>query len=131
MQDLRRALAEEHERTLLREAPVPSAVEAELATHRLNHQTRRVLGGLTACQFHHDPQRRLRLHRATRRRLLSEIFEQFWQFAQSMPERNRHRLSAAWRLLVEDWLRRQQWITVQDKPQPKVSTHSDGFYSQN
>jgi len=37
-----------------------------------------------------DPQRRLRLHGPARRRILREVLEQFWQIAQSMPERNRH-----------------------------------------
>ena len=48
-----------------------------------------------------------------------------------MPERNRHRLNAAWRLIVETWLRRQGWITIRDHPQTKVTTNSDGFFSQN
>ena len=35
-----------------------------------------------------------------RRRIFREVLEQFWQIAQAMPERNRHTLNAAWRLLV-------------------------------
>ena len=69
--------------------------------------------------------------RAVRERIFREIFEQFRQFAQCMPERNRHSLNAGWRLIVEDLLRRQRWITVRENQQPKVSTHSEGFYSQN
>ena len=30
------------------------------------------------CQFHHDPDRRLRLHGVLRRRIFREILEQFW-----------------------------------------------------
>ena len=100
---------------------MPMVVEAELATHELNHRPRRVLGGLTPCQFHHDPDRRLRLYGALRRRICREILEQFWQIAPCMPEVNRYTLNAAWRLLVEDW----------DNRQPNVSTDSDDFFSQN
>ena len=66
-----------------------------------------------------------------RDRIFREIFEQFWQFAQCMPERNSHSLNAGWRLIVEDWLHRQRWITVRDNNQQKVSTNSKGFFSQN
>jgi hypothetical protein len=127
MQDLKKALDQQHQRTLI----LPMAVQLELATHELNHKPRRVLGGLTPCQVHHDPNRRLRLHPAVRRRIFRELLEQFWQCAQCMPERNRHTLNAAWRLLVEDWLRRQQWISVRLNQQPNVSTHSKNFFSQN
>lgn len=129
MQDLKNALAFQHHRTSM--PNVPMAVELELATHQLNHQPRRVLGGLTPCQVYHDPAKRLRLHRAVRERIFREIFEQFWQIAQCMPERNRHTLNAAWRLLVEDWLRRQQWISVRVNQQPNVSTNYKKFFSQN
>jgi transposase InsO family protein len=129
MQDLKKALDEQHRRALMRDLPM--AVELELATHELNHKPRRVLGGLTPCQVYHDPHRRLRLHGALRRSIFREVLEQFWQIAQAMPERNRHTLNAAWRLLVEDWLRRHQWISVRVNRQPNVSTHSNHFFSQN
>ena len=106
-------------------------LEVELATHQLNHRRLRSLGGLTPCQVYHDPARRLRLHAATREKIFREIFNQYWQYVQCMPERTRHRLNAAWRLIVETWLRRQGWITVRDHPQTKVSTNSNGFFSQN
>lgn len=48
-----------------------------------------------------------------------------------MPEHTRQSLKAARRLLVETWLRRQGWITVRDNQQPKVSTDSNPFFSQN
>lgn len=129
MQDLQKALDAQHARALAPDLPL--AVELELATHQLNHQRRRVLGGLTPCQVYHDPERRLRLHGAVRRRIFREVLEQFWQIAHAMPERNRHSLNAAWRLLVGDWLRRQHWISVRDNRQPNVSTHSSHFFSQN
>jgi len=53
MQDLKKALDEQHQRALMRDLPM--AVELELATHQLNHQRRRVLSGLTPCQVYHDP----------------------------------------------------------------------------
>jgi hypothetical protein len=37
-----------------------------------------------------------------------------------MPERNRHHLTAAWRLLAETWRRRQGWISVRENQQTKV-----------
>jgi hypothetical protein len=129
MQDLKKALDAQHQRTLMRDLPM--AVELELATHELNHKPRRVLAGLTPCQLYHDPARRLRLHGAVRRRIFRELLEQFWQCAQCMPERNRHTLRAAWRLLVEDWLRRQHWISVRSNQPPNVSTNSINFFSQN
>ena len=81
--------------------------------------------------LYHDPRRRLRLHVATRERIFREVFEQYWQYVQCMPERTRHGLNAAWRLTVETWLRRQGWIAVRDNHQPNVSTKSKGFFSQN
>ena len=129
MQDLKKELDHQHQRALLQNAPL--ALELELATHELNHKPRRVLGGLTPCQVYHDPHRRLRLHGALRRRLFRGVLEQFWQIAQCMPERNRHTLNAAWRLLVEDWLRRHQWISVRANRQTNVSTNSNEFFSQN
>src|SRR5262249_40905176 len=47
-----------------------------------------------------------------------------------MPERNRHTTSAAWRLVVETWLRRQGWISVKEKQQTNVSTDSKPSFSQ-
>lgn len=131
MKDLKRELDRQLQRNL--EQDTGLAVWLELATHELNHRPRRVLGGLTPCQVYHDPQRRLRLHGAERRRIFREFLEQFWQIAQVMPERNRHTINAAWRLLVEDWLRSQQWITVRDnrQPKPNVSTDSNNFFSHN
>ena len=129
MQDLKKELDHQHQRVLMQN--VPMALELELATHALNHKPRRVLGGLTPCQVHHDPHRRLRLHGALRRRLFRGVLEQFWQIAQCMPERNPHTLNAAWRLLVEDWLRRHQWISVRVNRQTNVSTNFKDFFSQN
>ena len=91
----------------------------------------RSIGGLTPCQFYHDPRQRLRLHAATREKIFREIFDQYWQYIVCMPERNRHHLTAAWRLVVETWLRRQGWISVRENQPTKVSTNSNGFFSQN
>lgn len=131
MKDLKRELDRQLQRNL--EQDTGLAVSLELATHELNHRPRRVLGGMTPCQVYHDPQRRLRLHAAERRRIFREFLEQFWQIAQVMPKRNRHTINAAWRLLVEDWLRSQHWITVRDnrQPKPNVSTDSKTFFSHN
>jgi len=53
----------------------------------------------------------------SRQRIFRDVFEQFWQYIQRMPDRNRPR--------------RQEWITVKEKPQPKASTNSEPFSSQN
>jgi hypothetical protein len=127
MRDLQDALDQRR----LSALQVPMSVEVELVTHQLNHRRLRSLGQRTPCQVYHDPARRLRLHGASRQRIFREVFEQFWKYVQGMPERNRHTTNAAWRLVVETWLRRQGWITVTEKPQPKVSTNSKPFFSQN
>jgi hypothetical protein len=127
MRDLQEALDERRRQAL----QVPMSVEVELATHQLNHRRLRSLGGLTPCQVFHDPARRIRLHGASRQRIFREVFEQFWQFVKCMPVRNHHTINAAWRLVVETWLRRQGWITVTTKSKTNVSTDSDAFYSQN
>lgn len=129
MRDLKDALDARRLQPLLTETPL--VLKVELVTHQLNHRRLRSLGGLTPCQFYHDPSRRLRLHAATREKIFREVFEQYWQYVQCMPGRNRHHLNAAWRLVVETWLRRQGWIAVRDKRQPNVSTNSKGFFSQN
>lgn len=127
MRDLHEALDEQRRSPV----PVPFTVEVELVTHRLNHRCLRSLDHGTPCQVYHDPARRLRLHGASRQRIFRDVFEQFWYFAECMPVRNRHTLSAAWRLVVETWLRRQGWICVTEKTTTQVSTDSEPFFSQN
>ena len=107
------------------------ALQVELVTHQLNHRSLRSIGGLTPCQFYHDPACRLRLHAATREKIFRELFEQYWQYVQCMTQRTRHHLNAAWRLVVESWLRRQGWISVWENHQPNVSTNSGDFFSHN
>jgi hypothetical protein len=126
-----RDLHEMLERLQLSAGQSPIRVQLELATHRLNHRSLRSLRHLTPCQVYHDPARRLRLHGASRQRIFREVFEQFWQYVECMPERNRHTIHAAWRLVVETWLRRQGWISVTAKPKTNVSTDSEPFFSQN
>ena len=127
MRDLQEALDERR----LKALEVPMSVEVELATHQLNHRRLRSLGRLTPCQVYHDPARRVRLHGASRQRIFRAVFEEFWHHIQCMPARDRHSTNAAWRLVVETWLRRQGWISVTEKPQPKVSTNFKPFFSQN
>lgn len=130
MRDLKEAL-DARQTNSLREG-TPLVVEVELVTHQLNHRRLRSIGGLTPCQFYHDPSRRLRLHAATREKNFREVFEQYWQYVQCMPERmTRHTLNAAWRLVVESWLRSQGWITIWQNQQTNVSTNSNPFFSQN
>lgn len=129
MQDLKWVLDEQRLTGLV--AAMPMALELELATHKLNHRRLRVLRGRTPCQCFHDPQGRVKLHGAVRKQIFREIFGRYWQLAQCMPERNPHNLNAAWRWVVEDWLRCQNWIAVRsNKPKP-VSTNSNGFCSHN
>lgn len=127
MRDLQGAL----DQRLLSQLQVPFSVEVELATHQLNHRRLRSLGYRTPCFIYHDPAKRLRLHGASRQRIFREVFQQFWHYVQCMPERNRHTINAAWRLIVETWLRRQGWISVTEKTQTNVSTNSQPFFSQN
>ena len=127
MRDLQHALDQRALRTL----QVPMTVEVELVTHQLNHRRLRSLANLTPCQVYHDPARRIRLHGASRQRIFREVFEQFWHYVECMPERNLHAINAAWRLIVETWLRRQGWISVMAKFQTNVSTDSKCFRSQN
>jgi hypothetical protein len=77
------------------------------------------------------PDCRLRLHAATREKIFREVFDQYGQDIQGMPERTRHNLNAAWRLVVESWLRRKGWIAVRQNNQTNVSTHSDEFFPHN
>jgi hypothetical protein len=127
MRDLQEAL-DARRRLALR---LPMSVEVELATHQLNHRRLRSLELRTPCQAYHDPARRLRLHGASRQKIFREVFEQFWQYVERMPQRNRHTVNAAWRLVVETWLVRQGWISVAEKPTTPVSTNSELFFSQN
>ena len=129
MRDLKEALDARRVDSVMKATPF--VLQVELVTHQLNHRRLRSIGGLTPCQLSHDPHRRLRLHAATRERIFREVFEQYWQYAQCMPQRSRHHLNAAWRMVVESWLRRQGWITVKHKPQTNVSTISKPFHSQN
>ena len=129
MRDLKEALDARRVDALMKGTPF--GLQVELVTHQLNHRRLRSIGGLTPCQFYHDPRHRLRLHAATRERIFREVFNQYWQYVESMAERTRHNVNAAWRLVVESWLRRQGWISVRQNNQPKVSTNSNPFYSQN
>lgn len=68
---------------------------------------------------------------AGRKEIFREIFGHYWHFVQCTPKRNPHNLNAAWRWVVEDWLRCQDWILVRSiKPKP-VSNISNNFCSQN
>jgi hypothetical protein len=127
MRDLQEALDQRR----LNALQVPMSVEVELATHQLNHRRLRSLHHRTPCQVYHDPARRLRLHGASRQRIFREVFEQFWHYVECMSVRNHHTLNAAWRLVVETWLRRQGWISVTAKSKTNVSTDSNAFFSQN
>jgi hypothetical protein len=127
MRDLQRAL----DRQVLRSMPLPISIDVELVTHQLNHRRLRSLKRQTPCQVYHDPARRIPLHGASRQKIFREVFAEFWQYLQCMPDRNRHTTNAAWRLVVETWLRRQGWITVRQNPKPKVSTNSNKIFSQN
>jgi hypothetical protein len=131
MRDLQAALDKRQLHSLNKEVPI--ALDVELVTHQLNHRRLRSLGGLTPCQVFHDPSRRLRFHGASRQRIFREVFTEFWQYIENIPDRNRHTTAAAWRLVVETWLRRQAWISVKEKPQThkNVSTISNPFFSQN
>jgi len=103
MRDLQEAL----DRRRWSDLQVPMTLEVELVTHQLNHRRLRSLNRQTPCQVYHDAARRIRLHGASRQRIFREVFEEFWQYIQSMPDRNHHATNAAWRLVVETWLRRQ------------------------
>jgi hypothetical protein len=127
MQDLHAALDARRSPTL----QLPMAVDLELVTHQLNHRRLRSLGHRTPCQVYHDPDRRLHLHGASRQKIFREVFAEFWHYAECMPDRNRHTVIAAWRLVVETWLRRQGWITVKENQPTNVSTNSKPFFSQN
>ena len=127
MRDLHDALDQRRRNAL----QIPVNLEVELATHQLNHRCLRSLGYLTPCQVYHDPARRVRFHGASRQKIFREVFAQFWQYIECMPQRNRHTITAAWRLVVESWLRCQGWISVTDKSKTNVSTDSDSFFSQN
>ena len=127
MRDLHAAL----DQVRLHPCRSPISIDLELATHRLNHRCLRSLGHRTPCQVYHDPAKRQRLHGLSRQRIFRELFEQFWQYVQTMPDRNRHTFNAAWRLVVETWLRRQGWISVSAQPKTNVSTDSELFCSQN
>jgi hypothetical protein len=59
-----------------------------------------------------------------RMKIYREIFEQYWQYVPCMPGRNPHHWNAAWRLVVESWLRRQGWIAIRQNNQTNVSTIS-------
>jgi hypothetical protein len=131
MERSQRDLHEALDQQQARGTEVPLVVAAELATHQLNHRCLRSLDRRTPCQVFHDPARRLHLHGASRQKILREVFEQFWQYMQCMPDRNRHTIPAAWRLVVETWLRRRGWISIRHNQKQNVSTDSQPFCSHN
>ena len=129
MQDLASALDEQRFKGLV--DGMPMALELELVTHKLNHRRLRGLAGRTPCHLFHDPGARVKLHGAQRKKIFREIFGQYWQFAQCMTDRNPYTLRAAWRWVVEEWLRCHFWIHVRSNNQQPVSTISKPFSSQN
>ena len=129
MQDLKAMLDEQRLEEMV--GRMPMAVELERATHKLNHRRLRSLGGRTPCQCYHAPEGRIRLHGAVRKQIFREIFGRYWHVAQTMPERTPHQLRATWRWVVEEWLRRHQWILVRTNQHKPVSTISTDFHSHN
>ncbi|HAM71406.1 MAG TPA: hypothetical protein DCM86_07160, partial [Verrucomicrobiales bacterium] len=74
---------------------------------------------------------RVRLTKPERERIFRETFGRFWELAQCLPQRTQPTLTALWRLIVEDWLVCQKWVTVAGNEQEPVSTDSNPFCSQN
>ncbi len=105
MRDLKDALNARRTDSSIKQTPL--VLEVEVVTHQLNRRRLRSIGALTPCQLYHDPRRRLRLHAAARESICRAIIEEYCQYVQCMPEQTRDSLNAAWRLVVESWLRRQ------------------------
>ena len=109
----------------------PLGLRARLAVHDINHRPGRGARPLNPCLSFHDPALRVRLTRPERDRIFREVFGRFWELAQCLPARTRTTLTAGWRLIVEDWLVCQKWVTFRQNQQQPVSTHSEPVCSHN
>jgi transposase InsO family protein len=113
--------------------PTELSSHLEASLHQLNHRPRRCLKGLTPCGAFYDPKRRLHFPVKMRRPILRLLQVEFLQTIASMNLRSHHHLAAAWRLTVENWLRRQNLIAINrnQKPKENVSTIFPKFWSHN
>jgi len=88
-------------------------VQAALAVHDLNHRKRPCLKGHTACDRLHGEARMTRLNRRKRK----EVYDWTERTALTIMAAGRRECSAsaAWRLAVETWLRKNGHITVTNR----------------
>lgn len=107
----------------LREAQIQSP----LAAHDLNHKIRPCLKGQTACAVHYGEARMVKFNRRKRR----EVYDWTERMALSIINAGGRdcSASAAWRLAVETWLRKNGHITVTNRS--KVSPLLNGVHSHN
>jgi len=92
---------------------------AQAAAHDLNHRARRSLGGRTPCEVYHNPALRLPLDRRTRDGILRLLVDEYCRTLQSMAHIDQRRAAAAWRGIVETWLRCQGLLSVGPNQQPE------------
>lgn len=79
----------------------------------LNHRRRRVLGGKTSCEIFYSGKIAMRTYdRRQRKGVYDEIVETALRIAEKVDEETELTLTAAWRVSVDNWLRRNGAITV-------------------
>ncbi|MDP7251765.1 MAG: hypothetical protein QGF00_19305 [Planctomycetota bacterium] len=94
---------------------------AATAANDRNHQERHRLKGRNSCQTFFTDKDRARHHRRLRKEIYDALIEKQTIIVAAMEERNKRDKEAAWRIAVEQWLVKNQHITITHNPD--VSPH--------
>lgn len=86
--------------------------QLEQTVHGLNHRSRRCLKGRTACDVYHDDRLKRTFSMKERHAIFGWIRSHSLQIIQNMSNPDHRSVGAAWRIAAENWLRRQNLITV-------------------
>ena len=89
-----------------------SEAQALLAIHPLNHQPRRVLNGATACEVFSANRRTVHFTKRQRKEVYEELIESSCAILMGLEATRRRDRQAAWRVAVERWLVKYDYITV-------------------
>ncbi len=90
---------------------------AATAANDRNHQERHRLKGRNSCQTFFTDKDRARHHRRLRKEIYDALIEKQTIIVAAMEERNKRDKEAAWRIAVEQWLVKNQHITITQNQQ--------------
>jgi len=90
---------------------------AETTVHDINHIRRDILEGKNACEVFFSMDNRVTFNRRERKEIADELKQKTAAILAGMAVQGANAEQAAWRIVVEQWLERQGFITITRKKQ--------------